>query len=622
MEITSLDLSFLMDEISGVQGGYVQKVYQRGNEFTVRCYDGEKKNLVIKPNQLYFSRYSKDNPQRPPGFCMELRKHLGSIDSIHQREFDRILEIKSGDVRLVAELFGKGNVCLVKDDKVIGALRQEQWDDRKTVVGEEHSYPEPAPNPFEMEDYVQNIPEGDLVRGLASSLSLGGVYAEEVCSRADVDKEKNVEDLTETEKTKVNSSVEELIYSDISPVLYSKEDKPVRAAPFSLETYEDHSSEAFDSFSRAIDELNHSAAVKQKQKKLEEQYQQKKEGLERQLQQQNAKIQGLRSAASSRRKKAEKIYEKYTQLSEAKKKADQYIQDKSLEALEKQKPGSVTSVDRRNNIYKIEVGDLEIDTKPSENLEATASRLYDEAKQREQKADKAEEAKHKTQSQLESLEKEQVEVEDSGKPEKTRNKKWFEGYRWFYTSKNDLVVVGKGPQTNESLVTKHADSNDLYFHADFDGAPSVILKQGEDASEKSKKEAAKAALIFSKSWKAGIGSDDVYSVDPSQVTKNAESGEYLEKGSFVIRGERTYYRNVTIDCAIGAYKIDGHWVPMAGPVAAVESNCESYLRISRGRTKKSSLAKKIRSRVATEEIDLDLDYLIRSLPPGKSDIET
>jgi len=45
MELTSLDLSLLMDEFKQLEEGHVQKVYQRKHELTVEVYvGGEGKN--------------------------------------------------------------------------------------------------------------------------------------------------------------------------------------------------------------------------------------------------------------------------------------------------------------------------------------------------------------------------------------------------------------------------------------------------------------------------------------------------------------------------------------------------------------------------------------------------
>ena len=155
MELTSLELSLLMDEFDRLEDGHVQKVYQRGNELTLEVYiPGEgKERLVIGTDRAFLSKYKRDNPMRPPGFCMELRKHLGSIDSIRQIGFDRILEIESGDTRLICEVFGKGNFVLTKEDKIIGALRQQEWSDRSILTGEKYQYPEPASDPRDNDRY-------------------------------------------------------------------------------------------------------------------------------------------------------------------------------------------------------------------------------------------------------------------------------------------------------------------------------------------------------------------------------------------------------------------------------------------------------------------------------------
>ena len=144
MELTSLDLSILEKEFSRLEDGHVQKVYQRGEELTIEIYvPGEdKERLLIGTDRAFITKYKRDNPTRPPGFCMELRKHLGHVEEIKQRGFDRILEIKSGETKLICELFGKGNFILTKNEKIIGALREEKWADREIRVGLEYQYPE------------------------------------------------------------------------------------------------------------------------------------------------------------------------------------------------------------------------------------------------------------------------------------------------------------------------------------------------------------------------------------------------------------------------------------------------------------------------------------------------
>lgn len=629
MELTSLDLSVLMEELEQLEEGFVQKVYQREKELTLEIYvpGEEKERLIIGPSYAFISNYKRENPERPPGFCMELRKHLGRVDSIEQRGFDRIIEIESGEHTLVVELFGKGNAVLLDEDgQVIGALRQEEYAERAVVVGEPYQPPETTTDPRKPEDYFDELEEGELVRQLASRLSLGGTYAEEVCERAGIEKNTRITELSDSKKQEVREAVDSLLGTGKNPVLYLKSGEPERATPFELETYESYEKERFETFSRALDEFFYRRQKKQEQKKKEEAYQEKRQGLESQKQQQERKIEGLKKSAKENREKAELIYENYQELETIKKQLEEGIEEhgwdetqEKIEESESQLSEKIRGFNEQEGFVTVEVEGMSVRVEPFEDLEATASRYYDKAKESESKVESAEKALEETKKKLEELEKEEVDVEDTME-EKTskRSKKWFEKYRWFYSSEGFLVCIGRDAQTNEMLVKKHMDKNDLYFHADFEGGPSVVVKDGQEAGEETREEAAKAAVTFSRNWKAGITSGSAYHVEPGQVTKEPESGEYLKKGAFVIRGERDYIRNVSVEAALGPYELDGAEVPMCGPYDAVAENCDVSVKIEPGRQKKSGLAKDIQQKFRESGYELDLDYIIRALPPGKS----
>lgn len=629
MEITSLDLSILMNELKELEEGFVQKVYQRGEELTIEIYvpGDEKKRLVVGTDRCFISKYKRDNPERPPGFCMELRKHLGRADTIEQRGFDRILEIESGDKKFIAEMFGKGNFILLDDGKIIGALREQEWADRTIRVGEEYEYPEPTANPQEVDDYFSLMDEKEeLVREIAAKLSFGGTYAEELCYRADIDKNTQIDGLSEKERETVREEIDSILeQEDIEPVLYTDE-LPERAAPFPLQQYEDLEKEEMDCFSETLDGYYYRRTRQKKEKEKEEAYQEKLQGLEAQKEQQERKMQGLQKSSEQNREKAEKIYENYQLLQKIKDSLEESIEEygwketgEKIEEAETELSEHVNSLNEREEFFSVTVDGYSIKLEPNESLEAIASSYYDKAKNSEAKMESVEKALKETQEKIDELSEEEFDYEEEleDKSQK-RSKKWFEKYRWFYSSEDHLVIAGRDAQTNEMLVNKHMESNDLYFHADFDGAPSVVVKDGQECGEATLEEAAKAAVTFAKTWKAGIGADDVYYVDPEQVTEEAESGEYLGKGAFVIRGDRTYMRNVSVEAAVGAYQIEDSWIPMCGPKSAISEHCDEYVNIQPGHTKKSEIAKKIQSGLDKK---LDLDYLIRALPPGKSDIK-
>ncbi|MGV8141429.1 MAG: NFACT RNA binding domain-containing protein [Candidatus Woesearchaeota archaeon] len=194
--------------------------------------------------------------------------------------------------------------------------------------------------------------------------------------------------------------------------------------------------------------------------------------------------------------------------------------------------------------------------------------------------------------------------------EPKRKKEWFEKFRWFLSSDDFLVIGGRDATTNEIIVKKHTDKNDLIFHAELPGSPFVTIKNPDNQSipETTIREAAEFCGSFSKSWKAGRGTADVFHVQPEQVSKEAKSGEYISKGAFMIYGKRNFH-TVTLNlaiCNIGRI--------MAGPVSAVKRQCEDkglkYVELTQGDDKLSDVAKKLQRSIGGE-----LDEIIRNLPP-------
>src|SRR3989338_4127675 len=67
-------------------------------------------------------------------------------------------------------------------------------------------------------------------------------------------------------------------------------------------------------------------------------------------------------------------------------------------------------------------------------------------------------------------------IQEIPEPEKKRKKKWFEAFHWMNSSDGFLIIGGRDAQSNEVIVKKHMQENDLYFHADIHGAPHCIIK--------------------------------------------------------------------------------------------------------------------------------------------------
>lgn len=244
------------------------------------------------------------------------------------------------------------------------------------------------------------------------------------------------------------------------------------------------------------------------------------------------------------------------------------------------------------------------------SLEKNAEQYFENAKKARRKTRGVKEALQKFRKQKTILERKQRvdEQEQKTKPA-PRKKFWYEKFRWFYSSESFLCIGGRDATTNEIIIKKHTDKKDLVFHTEIPGSPFFVVKtQGKTLGEQTIQEAAQATASFSRAWKAGVSSLEVYHVSPEQVTKTTRAGEYLAKGAFMIYGKRTYH-TPTLELGVGLLE-DGRI--MCAPPTAVKAHCKKHVIIKPGSTKTSEAAKKIIKRFGTGTPD----EVITVLPTG------
>jgi len=214
-----------------------------------------------------------------------------------------------------------------------------------------------------------------------------------------------------------------------------------------------------------------------------------------------------------------------------------------------------------------------------------------------------------------------------------RNEQWYERFRWFHTTDGFLVIGGRNAEQNEELVKKYMSRGDKFFHAQAHGAPVTILKatgpseaaKDIDFPDSTLQQAATFAVSHSSVWKAGQYAGDVYMVDPDQVSKTPESGEYIEKGSFVIRGDRTYFDDTAVDLAVGI-QCEPQTRVVGGPTSAVEANAASHIRLQPGKFAQNDMAKRCYRTLKEQFVDGSFvrkvaspDLIQEHLPAGGSE---
>lgn len=258
---------------------------------------------------------------------------------------------------------------------------------------------------------------------------------------------------------------------------------------------------------------------------------------------------------------------------------------------------------------------MEIEFDLNKSVDENAGDYFDLSKKAKKKLEGAKEALKDSEKKLVKLRKEEDKFWEEEKKKQTkinRKREWYEKFHWFISSEDFLCIGGKDATSNEIIIKKHTDKEDLVFHTDMAGSPFFVIKNGQEAGEESIKEAAQAVAVYSKAWKSGYSTADVFYVKPEQVTKEAKAGEHLAKGSFMVYG-KTQYLHPLLEYALGL--VDG--VIIGGPINAVKKRTENYVVVISGREKKSSLAKKIKSKLKGG----DLDDIIKFLPAGGGEIK-
>ena len=247
----------------------------------------------------------------------------------------------------------------------------------------------------------------------------------------------------------------------------------------------------------------------------------------------------------------------------------------------------------------------------TKTIDENAAVYFEKAKKTKKKIAGAEIALAENLKKLSQLEekREKALAEKSKQEEfKERKREWYEKFRWFISSDGFLVIGGRDATSNEVVIKKHAEANDLVFHTDMAGSPFFVVKsENKQIGDKTKEETADATCTFSRAWKLGLQTTSVFYVAPEQVSKKTKSGEYMGKGAFMIYGKTNYINN-NVNLAVGITK---NKQVMAGPIDAVKSNCEGHVVLVQGNEKASSVAKYIQHKIGGS-----MDEIIRALPSG------
>ncbi|OEC97076.1 MULTISPECIES: ribosome rescue protein RqcH [Methanobrevibacter] len=653
--MSNVDIYTISDELNNLlSGARVDKSFQPANDIVVIRFHVPgtgRIDLVMQcGSRIHTSQYPLENPTIPPSFPMLLRKRIkgAHVESIKQHEFDRVIEIKVKKDKyytIIVELFDKGNIILLDDENnIIQPLKRKQLSARDISSKREYKFPEKRGiNPItiteeELKKLFKNA-ESDVVRTLAMN-GLGSLYAEEIIQRAngiiEIDKNTLTSQLTDTQTAEIYKCLKELFDNlkkgAIKPQIVKKDSKE-DVIPLDLVKYADFEKTFYKDFNEACDEF-YSKKVNSTIKNVKEAAWNKKVNkFEKRLKLQQETLDNFTRTIEESQHKGEVIYSNYSTIENIINVintawSNDYSFKEIGKILKKAKKEGMPeaqiyeSIDKMG-ILTLNIDDTALNINPKSTIPENAEIYYEKAKKAKRKTKGAIIAIENTKKQLDDIKsKKDIAMEQVELPKKRIKKdlKWYEKLRWFISSDNILVIGGRDANSNEMVVKKYLEPNDIYLHADIHGASSTAIKlNGNELNDNIIKESGEFAAAFSSAWSMGFTTQDVFWVHPDQVTKTPEAGEFLSKGSFVIRGHRNYIRSARVKLAIGIVDYEGKRI-MAGPVEALEAHCDNYVVLKPGFAKKEAIAKKIINKINEDDL-LTLDDIIRVLPSGKCDID-
>ncbi|OPY52543.1 MAG: hypothetical protein A4E49_01833 [Methanosaeta sp. PtaU1.Bin112] len=636
--MSNVDVAAMAAELSDrVLGGFMGKAYQQSSDkiwlSVASPAEGRLDLLLVAGKRVNITKGQRPASKTPPQFPTMLRNRIsgGRIVEILQRDLDRVLEIaveRSGSRHyLVIELFPKGSIILLDENRIIlSMLRKMIYRGSKMATGERYLY-HPGqldPRTISKEELTAWLSSSgqDLIRSIVRGLNMGGTYGEEVCLVAGVDKSKPAADLTPEEIDRVHQALREVFLNEtLDPHIVLEKGEPVDVLSRPLRIYEGLEKKRFATFSEALD-----AFFVEKEQDEEK----KKDPLDRRIEVQQKAIQEFEAQEKAFIGKGELVYQIYGSLdqilrvvSDAKAKGFSYNQIwEKISGSGLPQARIIRSLDGQGEMRVLLDGE-ELELNASLTVPQNAQRYYEKAKEMARKGSGAKEALAIT-IELRAGKKAPRKSSPSAH-HRRRKPKWYERFRWFTSSDGFLVLGGRDADSNEEIYAKYLEKRDLAMHTDAPGAPLTVIKtEGEAVPESTLVEAAQFAVSYSSIWKGGLAAADCYLIKGDQVSKTPESGEFLKKGAFVIRGERTYFRDTPLGLALGI----SEGILIGGPVSAVRPKADPVVQIEPGELNPDDLAKRIYRQFGDAVEDraflksvASIDQIVQFLPPGGSRIK-
>jgi len=567
--MTAFDLLASVAEMGGVVGSKVENIYRTEVGFLFKLSSAY---LVATRHRVSLTgvipEKSHEGAETLRGLFRDER-----LTAVSMPRFDRIVELAFSSGRLVVELLEPFNVIAVREGKVVWLLHSYRGKDREVRSGLPYAYP---PAVFidvltaDVDAIEKAIDPSDVRRSLIRRLGTGPELADELIARVGA----SPGALAEMLKT----LIDQIRAGRLEPAVCIKGGAPVTVMPIRPVSMQCDEVKLFNSFWAALDyyftPMELAAMAVQKTQELAA----RRKKLEATVAELEKKIPEYREEATRLKSLAHKLLMYKNEIEEALRGGESSIH--------------ILHVDRSKVKIELPEGEV-VEVSRDTSLGRYVTKLFDEAKELEEKASKAVQVLERLKKELAEVEEKQRRSEEEVKTsvKAVARRSWFERFQWTLTTGRKPVIGGRDASQNETIVRKYLKDHYLFFHADIPGASAVVAPPMDDLLEVY--QVAQFAAAYSRAWKIGIHAMDVYYVRGEQVSKQPPSGQYLAKGSFMVYGKREYVRNIRLELAIGCRRDGDVYRAVAAPPRSAPLLAEKYVVVTPGNVEKNKLAKEI-----------------------------
>lgn len=581
----------------------------------------------------------------------------GRIELITQKDFDRIIYIKikrGEDTKYLAiELFSKGNISLLNNKyEIIHSFKSIKKDNNEKNIYISKNSNKKNPFLIKEDEFINIIQETkekneDIEFIISDYFNLGKIYSKEIIYNSKIINKriKSIQDIRNL-YISMKNLLQNFNNKNLKPqIVFNNEHNNEQeqmsnqnmydVIPIDLNIYSTFKKVYYSSFSLALEnffdgekQYNNEILKNDIKKNSNENKLIETNIYERRLKQQEFLLNKFEKESKNNISKANIIYNNYIMIENLIIKLNNLRLIKSWQEinqlLKKEKLYTIQNIQPKESVVEININGEKININILKTVNQNANDYYNISKKFIKKINGAKKAIDDTKNMIEKKYKKSKEKK---KYIVNSKKYWYEKYRWFISSNNLLVIGGRDADTNEEIFKKYIEKNDLIFHTVDPGSPLVIIKSnGNIIDQQTIMEAAIFCVSYSNSWKKKYSTADCYYIRPNQISKTPESGEYIKKGSFIIRGNKNMLNDIKLELAIGLELKDKTRV-ISGPLESIKKNSHIYYIIKPGKYNANDIGKNIyklfrniiEDRKFLKEI-ASPEKIAFTLPPGESDI--